>query len=99
MDQLRYQIAAEVNKNNAGELGALEEYSKLLSSLEEAKRRTLDPELVKLLQEGIDLTKEISADEKNHSVRWLAYAAKLDKIGAAKDGLNEALNVMSQGSQ
>ena len=94
MDQLRYQIAAEVNKNNAGELGALEEYSKLLALLVEAKRRTLDVELIKLFQEGIDTTKEISADEKNHAMRWLAYAAKLDKIGASPDGLQEAMDVI-----
>jgi len=94
MDQLRYQIAAEVNKNNAGELGALEEYAKLLSLLVEAKRRTLDGDLIKLFQEGIDITKEISSDEKNHAVRWLAYAAKLDKIGANTDGLNEALDTI-----
>ena len=94
MDQLRYQIAADVNKNNAGELGALEEYAKLLATLEEAKRRTLDGEMIKLFQEGIDITKEIIADEKNHAVRWLAYAKQLDKIGASPDGLKEALDVM-----
>ena len=94
MELLLYQIAAEVNRNNAGELGALDGYSKLLSNLEEAKRRTLDEGLRNLFQEGIDITKEISADEKNHSVRWIAYAEKLDKIGFAADGLDEALMVI-----
>jgi len=98
LDRLLYRIAAAVNKNNKGELDALEGYSELLEELTEAIGATENEDIIEILEEGIEIAREVSADERNHSTKWSAYATKLDKIKPSSDGLAAAVRQLISGA-
>ena len=64
----RMTIAAEITKNNMGELDAIEGYQKLLA--------TIGPED----QEAVDIINEIIADEKHHILKLNELMEKYDNI-------------------
>ena len=69
----RMNIAAEITKNNMGELDAIEGYQKLLA--------IIGPED----QEAVDIINEIIADEKHHILKLNELMEKYDDISPNKD--------------
>ena len=98
LTRLVYKVAAQINKNNAGELSALQDYSELNALLTSAIDETDDEDLKNIFQEGIGICREVSSDEHNHSLKWSAYTKKLDGIAPASDGLATAVKYLLNGS-
>ena len=67
-----FDIAAEITKNNKGELDAIEGYQKLLTILAGDKK-------------AIDIINEIIADEKNHILKLNELIEKYDHISPNKE--------------
>lgn len=64
----RMNIAAEITKNNEGELDAIEGYQKLLALIGQED------------QEAVDIINEIIADEKHHILKLNELMEKYDNI-------------------
>lgn len=69
----RMNIAAEITKNNEGELDAIEGYQELLSFIGDEDK------------EAVEVIEEIISDEKNHIERLNELMLKYDKIEPSKD--------------